>query len=239
MKYLLIVCFSLGLMGCAGDEAKLEEARYLLGKGDAASAQKAYNLVDSLASSSNLNIKYQAIELKAGALVGIAGIDGIKILSRVRHTTDSDNTVALLQGAFEDVSSDGETNLTSALTLLAANTTGAEFEAQPTRVKNNLHFHYGLISFLRALVISIVSSGFTDSSFDATVCQNRLEDSDVTNVQSDLSTSSTEFETSGLNDGNSLKSLVDEMSEDIQAIDSNFTKLALCTYLEQQFSISN
>lgn len=93
----VFVLFPLILGSCGGDRAKVEEARYLLGRGSLADAQKAASMLLPILENSTGEKKFEALELYVGAKSVEAGFDGIRTLTNLIYDNNSDNAASRMR----------------------------------------------------------------------------------------------------------------------------------------------
>lgn len=237
----IFACMALVLtvMGCAGTDADLEEARYLLGKGGKENATKAKALVDSLRTSAGGANKLEAYRLYAGAQLQIAGFDSIKIIANIIYKDSSNtDTVKTLKSALTDLNPDqAETKalVADAINNLMTVIGLAEFAEASVRVQRQFHFQLGLARTLDALRIAVQQSGLQEDGFSVSTCQSDVG-ADATTAYGDLK----EAELGYINDAaltsdNPLVKLVTDFKNKLDGDGSGTTDaVEFCNYVNSQ-----
>lgn len=98
----LLSFFCIGLIGCAGNESKLERARYLLGSGEPSDAIKAASEVEGLIDNATGEFRVEVVEVYSGALLSSAGFNGISMLVNILHREEGASVASVLRAIFED-----------------------------------------------------------------------------------------------------------------------------------------
>jgi|GEM_PF-5923038 len=181
--YLGLILGMLVLMtSCAGTDADLEQAKYLVGRGSVSDGQEAESLVTPYLTSGDLKTKMEAYRILGGAYVAQAGFSPARIISNLVYQ-DGNNTVNALAGALQNIT-DGPAAralLEKAFTRFDEITSDADFTAIDSssplyRDKEGIYYGYGISELLYSLVIGVVESGLLGTtSFTATICQQNLQ----------------------------------------------------------------
>lgn len=100
--FVLLSFFCIGLIGCAGNESKLERARYLLGSGEPRDAIKAASEVESLVENATGEFRVEVVEVYSGALLSSAGFNGISMLVNILHREDEASVASVLRSIFQN-----------------------------------------------------------------------------------------------------------------------------------------
>ena len=234
LNYVLRLSLMLLLTSCAGSKADLEEARYLLGKGDKENAEKAISILEPMLTSSSGAQKMEAYRLYAGAQMQAAGADAIKIIATVVYKIN-DNTVALTREAFSTLTSDSGTKFRSAISNLDTLIGDAAFTASSERDQQGIYFQRGLAYLFDALRIAVQVSGINSDSFDVSSCTTAFgaasADDKDTKITTNLGSAASDFNSAGLDPANSLYSLSSSLKS---SVDSAGTTNNICAFLLDQ-----
>jgi hypothetical protein len=200
--FLLSFLFFLG--ACAGNDAKLERARYLLGSGQPKDAEKAKKEVEGLLESSSGAFRVEVVEVYAGALLSAAGFNGVKILVNVLHRDEDASAAFVLRSILED-SENALQNVNKAVdetrALVGTTVSGDRPEpllGRPTDIQEAYEFVQvspmpgfsdlsesyrkrafyaaGISNLYRGLFILLKVSGFFDDQFSVSDCEEFLKD---------------------------------------------------------------
>ena len=246
MKRLL--CFlSMGLItvGCAGVEADLEKASYLLGRGGVANGEKAASILEPYISSGSLSGEeaLEAARLYAGAKMAQAGFDSITISAGIVFPGD-DSMIKVLSAS---LSSGSEAALLNQARQALDNAISSEdytsLPATKDRIKRGLQFQRALVDLLESLRVLVGASGFNEAAFNAGSCEDALETladlNDGVQAAIDSRNRLRNADGVGLSNENALVSALNQVIQGINPSESgeiaNASELqALCEYLQQQ-----
>ena len=228
-------------VGCAGVQAQLEEARYLLGKGDATNVDKALTLITSALGKATGENHFEAIRLFAGAKMAKAGFSPFRIVSFFFNKGGQDE-LAVLRGALTSLTDDSEALLTEAETNLDNAAKESDFASQSDRVKNGINFQFGLVNFLDALRIAAKETGLTvdTGSLSVQACKDNLGadfQDKLDLVNGDLDSANTGFGDSGLSADNPIRKIVTSIqnSSSLKTAAKGVEQLdKFCEYISEQ-----
>jgi len=176
MRKILYLGILAGLLGCAGNEADIERAKYLVGRGGIANANSALNILTPMLADTSItgSEKFELIKLYAGAKMSAAGFDSIKLISALVFT-DDDKILKAVRSAGVNITNDSFTLLTDAETTLNAFIATAGFDGGTVREQSQTYFQISLVKFLQGMRIFLKVSGFAaedEATFDVTACQS-------------------------------------------------------------------
>ncbi|MBN8555460.1 MAG: hypothetical protein J0L93_08450 [Deltaproteobacteria bacterium] len=224
--------------GCAGTKADLEEARYLLGKGDKENAAKAISILEPMLTSSSGAQRLETYRLYAGAQIQAAGVDSIKIISTVVYKV-SENTVTLTRDAFSTLTSDSGVKFRSAISNLDTLIGEDVFAAASLRDRQGIYYQRGLAYLFDALRIAVQISEINLDTFTTVTCEdaytNAAADDKDTKITTNLGSAAADFDSAGLDPSNALYSLSNSLKS---SVDTAGSTAAICAYLLQQKNLS-
>lgn len=203
-KVIVLLSFCVGLIGCAGNESKLERARYLLGSGKPSDAIKAASEVEGLIENATGEFRVEVVEVYSGALLSSAGFNGINMLVNILHREEGASVASVLRAIFEDQENALQNVNTAVLTateVVGTVTSGdlseplltlsaedqaeydftsisqmANFSELSEDYQKRAYYAAGIGNFYRALFILLKVSGFWEDDFTAEDCENFLQD---------------------------------------------------------------
>lgn len=247
MKNFILFGLLVGLTACAGTEADLERARYLLGKGGIANATKAATILEPLVEpggSSGME-RLEAFRLYAGAQMAAAGYDSTSIIAAMMYS-DEGKLLRSIRNAQGDVdSTTSRTKLDDAASKLATIVAEDYFvDSADARTKEGLYFQMGLVDFLRGLRVFLNISGLGgEGTFDVEACKTAFgttignltnpdsPDYGLARIQDSESTLKADAR-ANLDPQNTLVKNIRTLSEELEAAINSAQEI--CDYLEQQ-----
>ncbi len=249
MKYHWIILTAF-MAGCAGDAADIEKARYYLGKGDTASAEKALSIVEpfvSSATASSGGVKLEAFRIYVGAKLAAGGLSPSQVISALLYPASSggsDDLVVALKSAGSTLNSNAKTYMREAEVKIDLLLTGSDpdFEAASAETQKEIHFLRAMVDFFQGMRVLLQDTGFASDDLtalcdDVTATADADGDGDTEDVATfpeaeitlarDRMTSTTQTALSAQND------MVTAVSDLITELDTNVTNITtLCDYLE-------
>ena len=179
-RFMATISLSMAVSACAGVEADLETARYLLGKGGQQNAARAADVLEPrLKDNPESDTDFEVIRLFAGAKMGEAGFDSVTIVSGIVFP-GNDSLIKILSDAIgEDLNSETSTLLQEASDAIDDAIASSGFDSLSNRVRRGLQFQRALVDLLKSMRVLIKVSGFNLEVFDAASCETALADLDL------------------------------------------------------------
>jgi hypothetical protein len=229
------------IAGCAGDQAELEEASYMLAQGGTENGSAVVAMLEAKLATATGETAFELNRLYAGAQMQVAGFDGVTMISRIVHKTES-NTIAQVRSAVS-LNGSSASALSAAITQLNAFVASTTFtDSTDTRAKDGIRFQLGLANFFESLRNSFTSSGLnlTSGSITSAQCVTNFAGQVhfVSEVNTNLSSAHTSFLSSHLDEDNPLVKLVQEFQNNVPNKDLSQLTTAdittICNYLAAQ-----
>lgn len=235
-------------VACAGVDADLERASYLLGKGGVANATAAASILAPYIENQTLSGEkaLEAARLYAGAKMGEAGFDSITIVASIVFPGDESLLKILSDSIVEDLEDGAADFLTQALDALDAAIASTSYTSLPDskdRIRRGLQFQRSLVDLLSSVRVLVNLSGFRLDNFTAENCESTLALGDELNggVQAviDARNRLRSVEGVGLSENNSLVSSLTSIIQEINPTESGeiadpAALTTLCEYLKAQ-----
>ncbi len=248
--FLLLLTLGFSFVACAGDDADLEEARYYLGKGGSANAEKALSLVESKLTSSSPSIKIEAHRLYAGAKMTIAGFDSLKILSNLVYREGDDSSISTIRPALTIGSSTTASLLAAEQKLSDLITNDADYTASTdVRAKNGIIFQLGLVHLFQGVQGALESANLQSSASKTLTKEECIDEVNADNtrldalvaIRPDLSEADSNFSDAGLDSQNKVRKMVTSLRNETPDV-SDRTELTdeqiaqYCEYISSESS---
>jgi len=179
-KVIATISLCIALPACAGVEADLETARYLLGKGGQENAARAADILEPRLKENPVSASdYEVIRLFAGAKMGEAGFDSVTIVASIVFPGEDSLIKILSDSIGDDLNAETSTFLQEASDAIDEAIASAGFDSLSDRVQRGLQFQRALVDLLKSMRVLIKVSDFNSSAFTAENCQTALADLDV------------------------------------------------------------
>jgi hypothetical protein len=241
-NYLSLFVLALSLSACAGVEADLEKARYLLGKGGEENGEKVIAMLEPLLGPTKTSapMKFEVYRLYAGAQMQAGGYDPIGIVSALIYSDDGDLLNALKPSG-ELITDDAKERIDNAIAALDEIFADEDFATADVRTKDGLYSQKALAYFLDALRVYLKISGLSETSFSIADCEtkfgassaenrNRPQDA-VDQMENSRSTYIADPAGARLSASNSIVEAIDSLITDTEG--SIGTANEFCTKLEE------
>lgn len=165
----LLSFFCIGLIGCAGNESKLEKARYLLGSGEPSDAIKAASEVEGLVENATGEFRVEVVEVYSGALLSSAGFNGISMLVNILHREEGASVASVLRSIFDDQENALQNVNTAVLeaTEVVGTVTSGDLSEPLLAVSAELQAEYGFTSISQMADFSELSEDYQKRAYYA------------------------------------------------------------------------
>jgi len=233
-KILSLAGVILSLGGCADEKSDLEQARYLLGKGDTADAQTALGILQPMLTSTSGEDKFETVRLYVGAQLQAAGFDGIKVIANIVYQ-DSNDIVSVLEKAIT-FTADAQSRIADASATVQAFILSADFtNSTNVQKKQGIYFQFGQTRMDEALRVLFTVSGLS-GTFDVNTCTANFQQSfaQFNNINVDLTDAHTQFNASGIDDTNKLNTLLTKEQAKLPTTNDQAKIAQFCQDLQSQ-----